>query len=345
MTSLERFYATIERRPVDYPAAWLGMPDVDTLDGLFAHYKVESLHELKLVIGDDFYAVEVPYQSETSDAIHAAFDWYGDGGVDSHNRTLTAQGLLHDAETVEEVESFDWPDPAKYIDPEECRRRVELAPKDKATIGILWAAHFQDTCAAFGMEEALMKMITHPEVYKAVDRKIMDFYLKAAEIFYEATTGSLHSVLIGNDFGSQRGLMLSPDMIREFVIPGAAELIQQAHAYDIKVIYHSCGSIVEVIPDLVAAGADTIHPIQALAKDMDPENLKNKFGDSVSFCGGVDTQDLLVNGSPEEVEATVKKLRTLFPTGLIVSPSHEAILPDVPPANIEAMFRATKAPL
>ena len=86
-----------------------------------------------------------------------------------------------------------------------------------------------------------------------------------------------------------------------------------------------------------------IHPIQALAAGMEPRNLKEKFGDQVSFCGGVDTQDLLVHGSPDDVRAKVRELREIFPTGLVISPSHEAIMPDVPPENIHALFEeATK---
>ncbi len=338
MNSIERFYATVDRKPVDRPAAWLGMPDIKAQPGLLEHYGVKDMHELKLAIGDDFYAVEMPYESPTASAIYAAFDWYMDGDVDAEERTLTADGCFKDAEDLEDLDFFEWPDPAKYIDVEECRRRVELAPDDKVVLGVIWSAHFQDACASFGMETALMNMIANPEIYEAVNDKIVDFYLKANEIFYEATKGKLHAVLIGNDMGSQRGLMLSPEMVRRFVIPGCKKLVEQAHSYGLKVIYHSCGSIVDIIPDLIEAGVDIVHPIQALAKGMEPENLKEKFDGQVSFCGGVDTQDLLVNGSPEDVAAKVKELRTIFPTGLIISPSHEAIMPDVPPANIKALF-------
>ena len=83
-----------------------------------------------------------------------------------------------------------------------------------------------------------------------------------------------------------------------------------------------------------------MHPIQALAVGMEPQHLKDNFGDKVSFCGGVDTQDLLVNGSTDDVKAKVMELRDIFPTGLIISPSHEAIMPDVPPENIRALFDA-----
>lgn len=107
MNSLERFYATAERRPVDRPAAWLGMPDPQALPGLFSYYGVKDIHELKMAVGDDFYAVEVPYESETAHAIYAAFDWYKNGEVDAMNRTLTAPGCFHDAEDMEDL-VFDW---------------------------------------------------------------------------------------------------------------------------------------------------------------------------------------------------------------------------------------------
>uniref|UniRef100_UPI003FEFB0AC uroporphyrinogen decarboxylase family protein n=1 Tax=Eisenbergiella tayi TaxID=1432052 RepID=UPI003FEFB0AC len=341
MNSLERFYATAERRPVDRPAAWLGMPDPQALPGLFSYYGVKDIHELKMAVGDDFYAVEVPYESETAHAIYAAFDWYKNGEVDAMNRTLTAPGCFHDAEDMEDL-VFDWPDPAAYIDAAECRRRVEMAPEGKTVLGILWSAHFQDTCAAFGMETALMNMIAVPELYEAVNEKVLEFYLKANRIFYEATKGKLHAVLIGNDMGSQRGLMISPELVRRFVIPGCRRLTEQAHSYGLKVIYHSCGAISDIIPDLIDAGVDIIHPIQALAAGMEPEGLKEKFGDRVSFCGGVDTQELLVHGTPEDARKKVQELTRLFPTGLILSPSHEAILPDVPPENIGALFDAVR---
>lgn len=338
MNSRERFFATIERRPVDRPAAWLGMPDIHSQPGLFAEYGVHSLHELKLAVGDDFYAVEVPYHSPTSDAIYAAFDWYGTGSVDAENRTLTTPGCFKDALEPADLDFFDWPDPAKYIDPDECRRRIEAAPADKAALGMIWCAHFQDVCASFGFENALMNMLAAPELYDAVNEKVLDFYLRANEIFFRAAQGRLDAVLIGNDMGSQRGLMLSADMVRRFIIPGCRRLVEQAHSYGLKVIYHSCGSIVDVIPDLIAAGVDAIHPIQALAAGMDAPHLKELFGGKVSFCGGVDTQQLLVHGTPDEVRAKVRELRALFPTGLILSPSHEAVMPDVPPANIRALF-------
>jgi uroporphyrinogen decarboxylase len=220
-------------------------------------------------------------------------------------------------------------------------------PEGKAGLGLLWSVHFQDVCASFGMETAMVNMIANPELVEAVSKKILDFYLGVNEIFFKTVTGpalkgKFHAVLYGNDMGSQRDLMFSPDTIRRFVIPGCKLLVEMAHHYGLKVIYHSCGSIEKIIPDLIGAGVDAIHPIQALAAGMDARQLKEKYGGKVSFCGGVDTQNLLVKGSAEEVAAKVRELRELFPTGLIISPSHEGILPDIPAGNIRALFDAVK---
>ena len=161
----------------------------------------------------------------------------------------------------------------------------------------------------------MMNMLANPELVHYINDKIVDFYMKALKIFLDATKGKLHAILIGDDMGSQLDLMISPGMVEQFVIPGAKQLVALAHSYGVKVIYHSCGSIIRAIPMLIDAGVDAIHPIQALAEGMSPENLKEKFADKVSFCGGVDTQELLPNGTPEEIMENVKYLRTLFPTG------------------------------
>lgn len=345
MDHIERFMATIERRPVDHPCTWLGIPDGAAHSALFRHFGVRDLRSLIEALDDDIVPVELPYHSPVADAVYMALDFATKGKVDREHRTLNSPGCFEDCTDPAKVDAFDWPDPARHIAPEECRRVVDEASTGRALLGVVWSAHFQDACAAFGMENALMTLHTAPDMFRAVIDRILDFYLKANEIFFEHTRGRLHAVLIGNDFGTQTGLLLSPAMIREFALPGTRRLVQQAKSFGLKVVHHSCGSIRDIIPDLIDAGVDAIHPIQALAAGMQAEGLKEYFGDRVSFCGGVDAQDLLVAGNPDTVRRRVLDLRRLFPTGLIISPSHEAILPDVPPANVAAMFDAARAPL
>jgi len=340
MNHIERFIATIERKPVDRPASWLGLPAPSAYTGLLEYFKINNIDKMTYAVDDDVYPVELPYNSPTSNAIYAAFDFAKDFEGNNEDRTLTAAGFFEDYSDPSKIEDFDWPDPKKYIDPELCRKAVDDAPEGKAIMGVLWSAHFQDTCAAFGMEEALMKMIMEPEMFQAVLDRILDFYLEANEIFYKATEGKIHAVLIGNDLGSQTGLMVSPELIRNVVLPGTRKLVEQAHRYGLKVIHHSCGAIRDIIGDLIDVGCDVIHPIQALATGMEPDGLKNDFGDRVTFCGGVDAQFLLVNGDEYAVSSKVNELKEIFPTGLIVSPSHEAVLPDIPPSNIKALFQS-----
>jgi len=343
MNHKDRFFGTIHNQQVDRPASWLGLPVPSAEPALMKYFGVNSIDQLRVAIDDDIYPIEVPYNYPPSNHIACAFNFAKVSHLETPDeRTLTAPGFFEDYSDVADVEKFAWPDPTLYLDRKESGRRVAVAPIDRIKMGILWSAHFQDACAAFGMEQALMVMLSNPDMFSAVIERITDFYLKASELFYESTKGMLDAVLIGNDFGSQTGLMVDPECLREFVFPGTKKLIDQAKSYGLIVMHHSCGSIFPIIQDLADLGADIIHPVQALASEMDAPNLKTHFTGKVAFCGGVDAQNLLVNGKPEEVAKKVNELKELFPTGLIISPSHEAILPDISPANIHAMFNALK---
>jgi uroporphyrinogen decarboxylase len=342
MNRKERFYATLERKPVDRPASWLGLPVADAMPALLKCFGVSSYKLLKEKIGDDIYPIEVPYSNPPLNHIACAFNFAQKGASFNSERTLTAPGFFEDFTDPARIDEFNWPNPSDHMDFDACKKTVEDALQEYALMGIMWSAHFQDACAAFGMENALMTMYMAPDMFQAVIDGITDFYLEANEIFYKAAGNKLDAVLIGNDWGSQTGLMLSPELLQQFVYKGTKQLIDQAHSYGYKVIHHSCGSIAEIIPDLIELGVDAIHPIQALAAGMSAIELSNKYKGKTSFCGGVDAQDLLVHGTPEEVSKKVLELKELFPTGLIISPSHEAILRDISPANIEAMFSAIK---
>lgn len=339
MTRKERFLATIENRPVDRPASWLGLPVHEAEAKLLNYFKVDYVDAMKLKLNDDVYAIEVPFHKEPANHIACAFE-FAKNADDYEERTLTAPGFFEDEDDPERVNDFPWPDPKEHMDPDEIRRVVEAAPQDYALLGVMWSCHFQDACAAFGMENAMMTMLSEPDMFDAVIERITEFYLEANAIFYDAAGDLLDAVLIGNDFGSQQCLMLSPELIRKHVLKGTKQLIDQAHERGYKVIHHSCGAIDAIIPDLMEVGADVIHPIQALAKDMDAKTLSGKYRGKTSFCGGVDQQHLLVNGTPDEVKTKVNELKELFPTGMVISPSHEAILPDTKPENIEALFAA-----
>jgi uroporphyrinogen decarboxylase len=169
---------------------------------------------------------------------------------------------------------------------------------------------------------------------------VCGFYHEANERFFSVAGRLVDGFFFGNDFGTQRDLICGPEHFDRFILPWFSRFIEQGHRHGYQVILHSCGAIFKVMERLIEAGVDCLHPLQAKAANMDAETLSRHFQGRIAFLGGIDTQDLLVNGSPEEVRADVRRVKRLLGPRLIVSPSHEAILPNVPPENVRAMAEA-----
>jgi len=144
----------------------------------------------------------------------------------------------------------------------------------------------------------------------------------------------------GNDFGTQRGLICGPHQFDRFIMPWFRKFAEQGHRHGYQVVLHSCGSVYAVMERLIEAGVDCLHPLQARAANMDAETLARDFKGRVAFLGGIDVQQLLTYGTPDEIRAEVERVKRLLGPNLIVSPSHEAILPNVPPENVAALAQA-----
>jgi uroporphyrinogen decarboxylase len=106
--------------------------------------------------------------------------------------------------------------------------------------------------------------------------------------------------------------------------------------------HHCCGAIFDMIPLFIEAGVNVLNPIQTSAKGMDPVRLKKTYGKDLCFHGGIDIQQTLVTGTPDDVRAEVRsRIDTLGPDGYILSPSH-VLQPDTPPENLAAMYEEAK---
>ncbi len=256
--------------------------------------------------------------------------------------SLGEGGVFAECENVREIEAFDWPDP-KYLNLESVLRETRYASeKGLAVFGGMWCPFFHVLSDFFGMENYFCKMYTHPEVVHAATERIVDFYVRANRIVLHETGQYLTAGFFGNDLGTQLNLMVSPDCFDEFILPYARRIIETIREADLKVAMHSCGAIGRVIPRLIDAGVDILHPLQAQAKGMDAASLAQYKNDLI-FMGGVDTQQLLPFGTARQVYDEVLRLRDVFGDGFIVSPSHEALLPNVPYENVVAMAEAAKA--
>ena len=141
----------------------------------------------------------------------------------------------------------------------------------------------------------------------------------------------------------QTGMMISPEIWRRYIKPRHAELIVPFKKMGLKTRYHSDGSLIPIIEDLIELGLNLLDPIQPKASGMDAENLYRLFGGRISFYGGIDTQNLLPHGTPEDIEKEVLRyIRTLGAAGGYVVAASNAIQPDVPVENILALFRTAR---
>jgi uroporphyrinogen decarboxylase len=174
----------------------------------------------------------------------------------------------------------------------------------------------------------------------AATEKVCGFYHEANERFFAAAGDMVDAFFFGNDFGTQRSLICGPEQFHQFIYPWSAKFAQQGHDHGLQVVLHSCGSIHPVIGSLIDAGVNCLHPLQALASNMDAATLARDFKGRIAFMGGIDMQELLTHGTPEQVTTEVHRVKNLLGPNLIVSPSHEAILPNVPPQNLEALAQA-----
>jgi uroporphyrinogen decarboxylase len=199
---------------------------------------------------------------------------------------------------------------------------------------------FEMVCRLRGMEQAVLDL--------AADRELASEMLQDAGAFAQHMAEAacerfpLDWLWTGDDVGGQRAMIMSPQSWREMIRPHLARIFQVGKSRGLWVAHHSCGAIRPIIPDLVEMGLDVLNPVQCNCPGMDPLELKREFGSELAFMGGVDTQGVLPNGTPEEVyRATVRLVEgmTADGGGYILAASH-AVPPETPTENILAMYDA-----
>ncbi len=207
------------------------------------------------------------------------------------------------------------------------------------------ASFFEFAWYLRGFENYMMDMVLNEAFINKLLDKLLEQHIAYWEAHLAAVADYVQVVQVADDLGHQGGPMMSLELFNKFVKPRQKEVIDFIKARtDAHIFIHSCGSIRQFIPDFIENGIDIINPVQVSAADMAPAELKAEFGDRLSFWGGIDTQHILPNGSPEEVAAETKRIiETLGENGGYVLNSVHNIQADVPPENIIAMFETAKA--
>ena len=250
------------------------------------------------------------------------------------------KGALAQANSLSELEAFDWPSP-DCIDRSTLRARSERYQEHAQLYG--FADIWQRPALVRGWEEFFVDLVERPDWVHFLCRKFTDFYLEDYTRAAEATRGRIDLFLLISDLGTQRGPLISTRMFHEFVAPYLKEMIERIHQLGARVLFHSCGAIGPLIPELIRVGVDVLDPIQPVNPSMRPESLKAQFGHQLCFHGGIDMQSLLPQGTPAQVRAEVERYCEVLGAGggYILGPAH-LFQPDVPPENMLAFYQAER---
>lgn len=320
-------------------------------DKMIKHLKLKDVDELQEFLGSDIRCVYPSYIGprlrKFEDGSYEDF-WgvirkpfkYSGGEYDE-----VIYYPLRDAKSIRDIEKIRWPDP-DWFDYEGLIEQCDHYKKYAIMVGRMGVETqtiFIQLWFMRGLDYILMDLIERPNFVKAMINKIMFFRIEHVRRILEKVRGRADILQIADDYGTQKGLMISPIMWKEFFAPHLKTLADMAHNAGLKVFLHCDGSCRPIIQEFIKLGIDILNPIQPRCIGMDPKELKDEFGDSLCFHGGIDTQKTLPFGTKEDVISEVKERIQILGKkgGYILAPVH-TVEPDVPIENVLAVYEAAR---
>ena len=245
--------------------------------------------------------------------------------------------------TISDIRRYPWPDPEDPGYVQGLREQLEWIRKntDCAAILTLPAPFIHTSQYLRGYEDWFCDFADDPSLIESLFDAILEINLHVAKRELEAVGKEVDLVICADDLGTQNGLQISYDAYKKYIKPRHRKYFDLIHSLTpAKVIFHSCGSLVQVLPDLIDIGVDILNPVQTTATGMNPKTLKKQYGKQLVFWGAVDTQHILPNGTVADVKRTVEYLiEHLGEGGGYVLAACHNLQPDVPMENILTMFK------
>jgi hypothetical protein len=194
-----------------------------------------------------------------------------------------------------------------------------------------------------GRETFMDVMMSHPKFFKALCDNVIGFYEGFVNEFFKVSQGRVDFVRVADDFGSDAGLTIGSDHWDKYIRPSIDAFTRIPKQMGAHFYMHSCGSVRKLLPNFISAGAEVLDPIQTRATGMSPDGLKKDFGQLITFCGAMDEELLLRNGTPQQVKDGVNELLDIMAPGgrFILGPSHK-IKVETPVENVIAMYEAAR---
>jgi len=249
---------------------------------------------------------------------------------------------LSQAASASDIHNYLFPDPNAGGRYDEAARTVEKYGNRFAVIGDVETSFWETSWYLVGLQKLLMDVITEAPYVEPLFDRIMEINI---EIGRNLIRLGADIIWAGDDFGTQKGLLMDPDTWRKYFKPRIKHMFEEWRKVNpaIRIAWHTCGSVVPIIGDFIEIGLDMINPLQPLASGMDAENITRLFGRKIHYFGGIDIQDLLPKGPPEKIRSEVHRIASLYGrnSGYLVAPAHN-IQDDTPVENIIAFFEAVK---
>jgi len=286
-----------------------------------------------------YYIGPDPFMNDSKRKCPFGIQWKRDVKDDKFGVDEAISGPFADADITEkEILDYQWPK-AEWFDfsklPLECD-----SFSDKIIVGGLWSGIHGDSNRMMGYENFLLNIALNRPLVKVLVDRMTEFYLEVNQQYFEAVKGKMDIFFMGNDFGSQNGLLISEQDWEDIYYENYKTLIDLAHSYGFKVMVHSCGSIEPLLPRFIELGVDIIDPVQITAENMNPGILAGKYGEKLVFHGALDTQHIFPNDTLESVYNHCNNvISSLNSNGnLILAPSNN-FMQGTPPENIEKAYR------
>jgi uroporphyrinogen decarboxylase len=347
LTSRERVLAAFDHVEADRVPAWLGASPE------FTELAVRALglpgeEGLRAYLGDDFRRVYARYAGPAGSGplanLRPGATYRTLFGIERHGYGY-GQPLDHPlaGATLDQIHAYPWPDPA-WMDVSSIRREALRYGGQYAILGGEWSPFWHDAIDLLGMEALILAMYDQPALVDALLAHIVDTYFEISRRTFDAAAGAIDLFFIGNDWGTQCGPVMGEAAFRRFMLPHLKRLIDMGHDYGLKVLLHCCGGFAPLIPALIEAGLDGLQALQPSCTGMDPAQLKRKFGDRIALMGCIDTQHVLIEGTPEGVRRQTRRILEIMKPGggYIASASHDYLLPETPVENVVAMFETIR---
>ncbi len=271
-----------------------------------------------------------------------------DWGVE---RVKPEGALYYDQETyplagdisLSDIAQYHWPDPQDPAYTDGLVEQVERLRNetDRALVLNVPSGFVHISQYLRGFEDWFMDCTINPELIGALFDAVLEVNMGVCDAILSRVGDKVDVVMTADDLGLQNGLLIDPAIYRQIIKPRQQRYFRMIHEKSpAKLFFHTCGSVIDIIDDLVEIGVDILNPIQVSARGMDPEILKNRWGDKLSFWGAIDTQHVLPHGSVQDVKAEVdRRIAQLSRGGGYVLSAVHNIQPDVPTENVLAMFR------